>query len=776
MNENINKAFEIIFNNASLTEKLFRQNTPEEFYKFCSSVHGGYTEEEFDEYIDSIMNDAMDEIEKEDFNLKLDEHDLKNISGGSGKNIYNKFLASTLASLALITPMTPASYAAGDTAGQRHGNIMRAAEVTQKKSFWEKYKRKIIGAGIFALTVGGMLWWKKPWQQNQIRNPIDNPVDNPAGGARATRATSAGRGRAAGRRGNRGANGNGQSPPSVVQETRDDLNARISNFVREHKTAGLAITIPVALGVLLETIGGVSKSFNQTTGAYYTIQRMKESLESWIKYKENLRNNKPVELQQSINNIDNLFAEIRGQEEAKRKVRSLVFGILHKKKNAELSGKKYSKGDVLYFYGPSRVGKSLMAEGLARHKILSTSTEPYYISASEIDKDSNKETVLDQLFGMNSYGGYGYGGYDDYGGYGGGGANAVKKPKNLVKYISENPNGVIIIDEYDKMWSPALDEVFRTIVDKGTANVKGQKIDCSGMTFILTSNECNASVQGGNQYSGEDIDDGTGSRTFIKHDKSFLNRIKPVEFKNLDAKSYEQIARTEMQTDLVDYWNNPEIAGLDVVISDAAYKGMAKSVEKRNEGASHVKTLIDLLQMEVTDIVLKGELKQKDYYRGKKLFVEFEPNGDRFIVRETPHGPVINTNSAAKLQESMASYVNKDVDKKNNEESKNANVGVKNLDEKSKDGDYKDFYDFDDFDDFGSTEEAKNDLKKKTVVQRNDGSKKSSKESKGFQPKPVQESSRLFDKSKNQKQRKQQKQKSVVKNSKVSNTPKKRTK
>ncbi len=659
MNRSINRAFEIIFNNGDLTEEFFRQDTPEKLYKFCNSVHSGYTKEEFDEYI----NDTMNEIEKEDFDLKLNEDNLKNISGGSGKRIYNKTLSYALASLVLVTPAIPSSYAAEDATTHQRGSIMQVSKPSPRKSFWERNKEKIIGSGLFAAILGTYLAFTQPWK---TKNPIENPINNPLGNNDGEKSD----------KGSSRASEIANDPETFV---RSKINESTINFLKRHQKWGWALLAPATLSVVLEKLGNISKNFNQTTGAYYSVQRMKEAIESWIKYKENIRNNKPVEMRQSFDNIDNLFNEIKGQEKAKKEVRRLVFDILHKKKNAELTGNKYSRGDVLYFYGPSRVGKTLMAEGLARHKILSTSTEPYYISASEVDKDSSKETVLDQLFGMSSYGGYG--GFDEYGGYYGGAAGGnIKKPKNLVKYINENPNGIVIIDEYDKMWSPALDEVFRTIMDRGMVNVKGQTIDCSGMTFILTSNECTASIKGGNQYSGGNIDDGTGSRTFIKHDKSFLNRVKPVEFENLSAEAYEGILRKEAQIDVIDYWARPEIAGFDVVIPDDVYKSMAESVERRNEGASHAQTLIQTLLSDITNKAMMAEEIERDYYRGKKIIVDFNPKGDTFTLRESTESIVQSEKESDKPQDNEKTDTDTNSNKPGGEEDAKSDGFVSDID------------------------------------------------------------------------------------------------
>jgi len=420
--------------------------------------------------------------------------------------------------------------------------------------------------------------------------------------------------------------------PSELQKKAETKYNEFFDWLLEKPGVGSLLLFAATVGVFIDKFGTIARSISYISSATWPISNMIERFRSWAKHLENNLNKKPVELGESIDNLEYLFDEVKGQKKAKDEVRSIVFNILHRKKHAELTGKPYGHGDVLYFYGPSRVGKTLMARGLAKYKILSPNTEPYYISASEVDKDSRKDTILDQLFGMNNYGGFGgFGGYDFYGGNN---QNVISKPKNLVKYISENPNGIVIIDEYDKMWSPALDEVMRTIVDNGIINVKGQTINCSGITFILTSNESTQSIKGGNQDVEKDVDDGTGSRTYIKHDKSFLNRIRPVEFENLAADDYEQIIRKEFKRDLIDYWINPEVCGLDVLIGNKAIKDMAKAVEKKNQGASFISDLMADLFRDISIKVYQADLKEKDYYRGKRMFVDFDAENNSFILND----------------------------------------------------------------------------------------------------------------------------------------------
>lgn len=675
VSDNIGLALEKISSDPELIRELSRQKTFDELYNFCISVHGGYKKEEFDEY----MDDLVSLLEEEALNSRVNEDELRNISGGFNSNLYKKSLAYSLAFLTLATSVSPAAY--GADAGATVSDVkteVSGKRIIKKKSFWQRHKKAIIGTGIFAILAGILCYYNRGRLSNFFRKDSSNgsPPAQPPGDSNPSNSSledttgtvsppaqppgdddqpvnSNSAGQLANPQGGNGSKKEEVSPPNTSgQVSKEDneeqvtktapfsvtlsayrwVDSKVDFLIKNYSVIGKLLFGAAVFGVLIDKCGAIARSISYISSAKWPISNMIEGFRSWAKYLENNLNKKPVELGESIDNLEYLFDEVKGQQKAKDEVRSIVFNILHRKKHAELTGKPYGHGDVLYFYGPSRVGKTLMARGLAKYKILSPNTEPYYISASEVDKDSRKDTILDQLFGMNNYGGYGgFGGYDFYGGNN---QNVISKPKNLVKYISENPNGIVIIDEYDKMWSPALDEVMRTIVDNGIINVKGQTINCSGITFILTSNESTQSIKGGNQDVEKDVDDGTGSRTYIKHDKSFLNRIRPVEFENLAADDYEQIIRKEFKRDLIDYWINPEVCGLDVLIGNKAIKDMAKAVEKKNQGASFISDLMADLFRDISIKVYQADLKEKDYYRGKRMFVDFDAENNSFILND----------------------------------------------------------------------------------------------------------------------------------------------
>lgn len=316
---------------------------------------------------------------------------------------------------------------------------------------------------------------------------------------------------------------------------------------------------------------------------------------------------KPIDPVATMQILDMLMENVKGQEKAKQQIRSMVLNIVDK--NAQFMAVNNSKkagpgANVIYMVGPSGVGKSFSAD-IIRKVLSGFNAEPFVIEASDIDKQS-KSSAVEQLFGMK-----------------------IRRVSNsevyeyapFIQRIKAIPNTVVIINEYDKMHSPELDEKLRTIMDQGYINVNGEKIDCSAATFIITSNESYGSVNKGNNEF-DDVDDGTGSRTFINHDKAFLNRIKLIEFDNLSAFDYKQIATVPFAQLAARYKVQYGI-NLDL---NGTIDAVAQRVEELNKGARPIFTYLELLNDKLLNEVVLQKLNSGS--RNIKYRVSFE--NDKF--------------------------------------------------------------------------------------------------------------------------------------------------
>lgn len=583
----IEKAIVKILNSEELFKRLCEAKTLEDAYNFCISVHGGYTLQEFEEFLENIDVPDFEKIDKEinDKEINLDEkigldekRNLNNISGGKRKSNYSKALAVSLSMMTMAYSITPMAQGAVTASKTPPSNISRRN--TKKVSFWQKYKRYFAYAGIAGGAIAGLA----------LLYAVSGKLSD----------------------------ADGQPQENAYRR-----------FKKWTGASFLSRWAPIEAGKdMLTDMANLSKILVRIGGASWIVKNAWNKLKEYKSRLDKKIDNEELDFDEARRNLEELLKTIYGQEKAKEGIRTVVNGILHKRNQARFQGLPYGHGDVLYFAGPSGVGKTLMAEGLAKYKVLSNTTDVFIISASEVDKETTGESVVEQLFGMSR-------GYSPWGGSFGmgspGGRNVMSEQKSLVKYLNQNSDGLVIINEYDKMCTPALDEVFRTIIDQGVVNVKGQKIDCSGITFILTSNESAASLK-----IDDSKPDNTGSRTEIKHDTSFLNRVHPIEFDDLSTEDYKEIVGEEIKREIINYWANAKVMDMTVVVDDKCLENIAKVMKCKKQGARYSLIIIGKLSNAILHKldVKEKETGKKDYYKGKKMYVSYDPNKEEFTLTD----------------------------------------------------------------------------------------------------------------------------------------------
>ena len=309
-----------------------------------------------------------------------------------------------------------------------------------------------------------------------------------------------------------------------------------------------------------------------------------------------------------VKELDKELQCIKGQDKAKKKMKETVACIIDERNEAEENGKPYGKGDIIYMPGPSGVGKTFSAECLAR-AIMGPKAEPIRIDASCFDKTSGlslKSQILYMRDHQKNSGSMNY--YID---------------NSLAAKIASNPNIVLILDEYDKWCTPETDEWLRTIIDKGVIYRDGERINCSGLLVIVLSNEDLSSVTAGNGM-GTFQDDGTGSRTHVVHDKSFLNRLNIVEFDNLNEDAYEEITQMQLNNIANRY---SRLYSIDLNFGNTAKK-IANVATKMNQGARGIEKI--LVRLKTAIIIAK---RNSSNSHNKHFTVDYNCKDNTFILK-----------------------------------------------------------------------------------------------------------------------------------------------
>ena len=681
-NQNVDILIGKIISNEKLIHEFSKLDSLDQIYDFCQTIHSGYTKEEFALYINELLSSFIKESSIDISSIEgIKDDDIETISGGAKLDI-KRVMAAGLASLIFTSASGINGVRAADTNKVNNVAIVQQEKQEESGTFsriWSGVKAKLsslknmiarnkgkltVGALILAIIGAGI--WKKDTIKQKWNN-IDWVVDRNC----RQRTKDILNDRIRMNKGviddltNRYNGAHEEKGDDAKVLTKSEISQHLTTLSEENRTieaniqkldsdsrvhwysgipvlaqfiatGGLAVTGAKTIWDLmykgLGGIGSISKVISDFNNARYSINSIAQDVQYQIDLASEKSSKQEFDRKKAGERLEAGLATVRGQERAKKGVRGFFNSVTMERERLKALEKKDSHAHVVVFNGASGTGKSFTAGHLAS---AISNASPYVMSASEVDVNSSKSSIVGQLFG-DSYGAYG-GGY--YGGYGG-----QQERKNFVKYIEDHPNdGVVIINEYDKMCvrdskDHPLDEVMRTFIDEGKATINGKIIDCSGIVFILTTNESDGSLQGKvyvDPVTGKLVDptaelDSTGSRTIVKHDKSFLNRLTIVSFDNLSAQEYSQIARDKFAP-TIDFLKTDEGGNIDLVINDESYDRIAKYTERINEGA---RTIDKILGELFTAIVEKiSEIQDKgDEYLGKKLEAVYDDQNNEFVI------------------------------------------------------------------------------------------------------------------------------------------------
>ena len=333
---------------------------------------------------------------------------------------------------------------------------------------------------------------------------------------------------------------------------------------------------------------------------------------------------KETSKEDALESLDTLFDGIYGQDDAIRQLRNHLIDIITAKDQTKFTGIKDPNVNLIYLYGPSRVGKSLAAMKIP--EVLLSRGDIFVLSSSDVNPDDKNKSVFEQLF--------------SYGNQTSDSVQTTRRP--LIEYL-KNGGKVVIIEEYDKFCNPAIDEIFRGAHNHGYITIDGEKINVEGLTVIFTSNEDDISMQGFDKENVESLDkkDIKDGRTRVWHTPSFLRILRKIRFANLTAKYYKPIIKKNF--DLISsYWKSPINGGIIIDLEENSIDFLAERVEKKEQGTTPIKEWIipgiqSVIMTKLKEIREElDSLSINEYFEDKTLEIVYDAQDEKFEINERP--------------------------------------------------------------------------------------------------------------------------------------------
>jgi len=333
---------------------------------------------------------------------------------------------------------------------------------------------------------------------------------------------------------------------------------------------------------------------------------------------------KEMSKEDALESLDTLFDGIYGQDDAIKQLCNHLIDIITAKDQTKFTGIKDPNVNLIYLYGPSRVGKSLAAMKIP--EVLLSRGDIFVLSSSDVNPDDKNKSVFEQLF--------------SYGNQTSDSVQTTRRP--LIEYL-KNGGKVVIIEEYDKFCNPTIDEIFRGAHNYGYITIDGEKINVEGLTVIFTSNEDDISMQGFDKENVESLDkkDIKDGRTRVWHTPSFLRILRKIRFANLTAKYYKPIIKKNF--DLISsYWKSPINGGIIIDLEENSIDFLAERVEKKEQGTAPIKEWIipgiqSVIMTKLKEIREKlNSLSIDEYFEDKSLEIVYDAQDEKFEINERP--------------------------------------------------------------------------------------------------------------------------------------------
>ena len=380
---------------------------------------------------------------------------------------------------------------------------------------------------------------------------------------------------------------------------------------------------------LAKELAGLINSFGEFCRNIQYISWMRWAGENFLdifKFAASYFKSPPKEMskEDALESLDTLFDGIYGQDDAIKQLCNHLIDIITAKDQTKFTGIKDPNVNLIYLYGPSRVGKSLAAMKIP--EVLLSRGDIFVLSSSDVNPDDKNKSVFEQLF--------------SYGNQTSDSVQTTRRP--LIEYL-KNGGKVVIIEEYDKFCNPTIDEIFRGAHNYGYITIDGEKINVEGLTVIFTSNEDDISMQGFDKENVESLDkkDIKDGRTRVWHTPSFLRILRKIRFANLTAKYYKPIIKKNF--DLISsYWKSPINGGIIIDLEENSIDFLAERVEKKEQGTAPIKEWIipgiqSVIMTKLKEIREKlNSLSIDEYFEDKSLEIVYDAQDEKFEINERP--------------------------------------------------------------------------------------------------------------------------------------------
>ncbi|WDH83329.1 AAA family ATPase [Paenibacillus urinalis] len=313
---------------------------------------------------------------------------------------------------------------------------------------------------------------------------------------------------------------------------------------------------------------------------------------------------------QRIKNIEQTLKErVKGQDQAIRKVKDVIIRAFTGFSGLQHSAKTRKPKGILFFVGPTGVGKTELAKSLADF-LFKDENACIRFDMSEFNHEHSDQ----RLVGAPP----GYVGYEEGG--------------QLTNAVKARPFSVLLFDEIEKAHSRILDKFLQILEDGRLTDGKGETVYFSESVIIFTSNI------GAAEVSLSDDRKETEREFKEKIREHFVNKLNRPELLNRigdnivvfhhiqDEDFMMEIARVKWKP-VVQYIKEKYKMELVFEDEDASFRAIVRAVDKSNGGRG----ILNVIEPKLIDPLARFIFEESELFsEGRKIFIVKAPNSANF--------------------------------------------------------------------------------------------------------------------------------------------------